>query len=680
MKCWLSCVALCVTIIVAAALSISPRAQQIDYRTLEQVFHEPVTTSATGQPQRASEAPVNMTIITQDDIRRTGATTIPDVLQYVAGVDVRRYGISDEEVGIRGYNAAYNPRLLVLVNGRQVYSDDYGRVFWPTVPVQLAEIRQIEVIEGPNSALYGFNAVSGVINIITFDPLHDRINTATLQGGTQHYWGGSAVATGQIEDRAGLRISVGGYQAHDYAPANLSAVDAVNRQNPLIGAFNVDGRLQIAPGVQAYIDGSMSDSRFAEMTFEGSFETNTTRANSIRAGLSADTAIGLLSFSAYRNGQELSIDSSAVSGFPNWVNENVYIVQASDLLKLGADHVVRIGLEYRNNAETSPGFIGGTIGYQVYAGSLMWNWQITPSVALTNAVRVDELQLRYSGNLAAGSGFTLGNYNSTNFAVPSFNSGLVVALTPKDTIRLMLARGVQVPSLFDFGVQIPFGAVGPIVIAGNPDVHPSTVDNIELDYDRALPAIDSGLRFAVFAQRNRDLISQPFAVPPVIGPTGLPLLLTSNVGSSNAMGAQIGIKGHSDSGFRWNVSYAYVATTDNTVLNRGGLITSAINYANSTPRSVGIAGIGYTRDRWELDLMGRWQSSYQDFRASVSNPFLLEPVEVRNYLSLNARAAYRLTDNFTVHVSAQQFNASQLLQTAGPLVERRVLFGITAGF
>jgi len=680
MKYWLSCVALCVTIIVVAALSVSPRAQQLDYGTLEKVFHEPVTTSATGQPQRASEAPVNMTIITQDDIRRSGATTIPDALQYVAGVDVRRYGIADEEVGIRGYNAAYNPRLLVLVNGRQVYSDDYGRVFWPTVPVQLAEIRQIEVIEGPNSALYGFNAVSGVINIITFDPLHDRINTATLQGGTQHYWGGSAVATGQIEDRAGLRISVGGYQAQDYGPANLSAVDALNRQNPLVGAFNVDGRLQIAPGVQAYIDGSMSDSRFAEMTFEGSFETNTTRANSIRAGLSADTAIGLLSFSAYRNGQELSIDSSAVSGFPSWVNENVYIVQASDLLKLGADHVVRIGLEYRNNAETSPGFIGGTIGYHVFAGSLMWNWQITPSVALTNAVRVDELQLRYSGNLAAGSGFTLGNYNSTNFAVPSFNSGLVVELTPEDTIRFMLARGVQVPSLFDFGVQIPFGAVGPVVIAGNPDVHPSTVDNIELDYDRALPAMGSELRFAVFAQRNRDLISQPFAVPPVLGPTGLPLLLTSNVGSSNAMGAQIGIKGHSDSGFRWNVSYAYVATTDNTVLNRGGLITSAINYANSAPRSVGIAGIGYTRDRWELDLMGRWQSSYQDFRASVSNPFLLEPVEVRNYLSLNARAAYRLTDNFTVHVSAQQFNASQLLQTAGPLVERRVLFGITAGF
>lgn len=680
MKLWLSCLALCLTIILVAALPDSLRAQQLDYGALEHVFHEPVTTSATGQPQRASEAPVNMTIVTQDDIRRSGATSIPDVLQYVAGVDVRRYGIADEEVGIRGYNAAYNPRLLVLVNGRQVYSDDYGRVFWPTVPVQLAEIRQIEVIEGPNSALYGFNAVSGVINIITYDPLHDSINTATLQGGTQHYWGGSAVATGQIEGRAGLRLSVGGYTAQDYGPSNLSAVDAINRQNPLIGAFNVDGRLQISPGVQAYIDGSMSDSRFAEETFEGSFETNTTRANSIRAGLSADTSIGLLNFSAYRNGQELSIDSSAVSGFPNWANESVYIVQANDLLKLGANHVVRIGFEYRNNAETSPGFIGGTIGYQVFAGSLMWNWQITPSVALTNAVRVDELQLRYSGNLAAGGRFTVANYNSTSFAVPSFNSGLVVSITPEDTVRFMIARGVQLPSLFDFGVQIPFGAIGPVVVAGSPDVHPSTVDNIELDYDRALPGIASELRIAVFEQRNRDLISQPFAVPPVIGPTGLPLLLTGNVGSSNATGAQIGIKGHADSGFRWNVSYAYVATTDNTILNRGGLITSTINYASSTPRSVGIAGIGYTRDRWELDLMGRWQSSYQDFRASLSNPFLMEPVEVRNYLSLNARAAYRLTDNFTVQVSAQQFNASRLLQTAGPLVERRILLGVTAGF
>lgn len=550
---------------------------------------------------------------------------------------------------------------------------------WSSIPIQLDEIRQIEVIKGPNSALYGFNAASGVINIITYDPLRDRVNTATLRGGTQGYLDGSAVATGQIGDRAGLRISIGGFRASDFAPDTLQPSDAANRQDPLVGSFNVDGRVLIAPGVEAYVEGSMSDSRVAEKQFQGAFDTSFTRTNSLRAGITADTAIGLLSVSAYRNGQEVSIVSTGLNGLANWVDESVYVVQASDLVKLGANHAVRLAFEYRNNAATAPGFIQGTIGYEVYAASLMWNWRITPNLSLTNAIRIDDLHLRYSGTPAAGTGLTVADYNQAGFAVPSFNSGLVFNLTEQDTLRLMLAQGVQVPSLVDFGLQIPFGAFGPVAIAGNPDVHPSTVDSIELDYDRSLPAIGSSLRAALFAQRNRDLISNPFAVPPVIGPIGLPVLLAGNVGSSNAAGAELGIKGHSNSGFRWQLSYAFVGTTDNTVLNRGFLVTSTIDYARSVPRNVVVAGVGYTRDRLEMDLLTRWQSSYLDFQIG-STPLLLQPVEVRNYVTLNARIGYRLTDNFTAAVTAQQFNASRLLQATGPPVERQIIASITARF
>jgi outer membrane receptor for ferrienterochelin and colicins len=664
---------------IAACLALPAFAQTLDYSTLEQVFDEPVTTSATGKPQRASDAPVNMVIVTQDDIRRSGAVSIPDVLQFVPGVDVRRYGLASAEVGIRGYNQPYNPRLLVLVNGRQVYSDDYGHVNWSSIPIQLAEIRQIEVIKGPNSALYGFNAVSGVINILTYDPLRDRVNTATLQGGTQGYLGASAVGTAQIGDRAGLRISIGGFRANDFAPVDIPPADAASRQNPLVGAFNIDGRLRIAPGVEAYVEGSMSDSRVAEKGFQGAFDTNFTRTNSLRAGISADTAIGLLSLSAYRNGQQVSISSGTPIGVANWVNDDVYVVQASDLVKLGTDHTLRLGFEYRNNAATAPGFFQGTIGYEVYAASLMWNWQITSDLSLTNAIRVDDLHLRYSGTLAAGTGFTGADYDHAGLAVPSFNSGLVFNLTEQDTLRLMLARGVQLPSLVDFGLQIPFGTFGPVVIAGSPNVRPSTVDSIELDYDRALPVIDSSLRVALFAQRNRDLISQPFAVPPAIGPTGLPVLLAGNVGGSDAVGAELSIKGHSESGFRWQLGYAFVATTDNTVLNRGFVVTSAVDYARSVPRNVVIAGFGYTRGPLEIDFLGRWQSSYRDFQISPA-PLLLQPVEVQNYVTLNARIGYRITDNFTAAVAVQQFNVSRLLQTAGPPVERRAIAGITARF
>ncbi len=654
-------------------------AQNLDYSTLEQVFHEPVTISATGKPQRASDAPANMVIVTQDDIRRSGAQSIPDVLQFVPGVDVRRYGLADVEVGIRGYNQPYNSRLLVLVNGRQVYSDDYGHVNWASIPVQLAEIRQIEVIKGPNSALYGFNAVSGVINIITYDPLHDKVNTATLDGGTRDYLGGTAVATARIGDQAGLRISAGGFHASDFASRGLPAPDAASRQNPLVGAFNIDGRVRIAPGVEAFLEASMSDSRVAEKEFVGAFDTSSTRANSLRAGISADTAIGLLSLSAYRNGQDVSIRAMNLASVANWESDSVVVVQASDLVKPAANHTLRLGMEFRDNEATAPGFFQGTIGYDVWSASLMWNWQIAPDLSLTNAVRVDYLRLRYSGTLAAGTGFTQADYNHAGFAVPSFNSGIVYNLTGQDTLRLTVARGVQLPSLVDFGLQIPFGTYGPVVIAGNPDVHPSTVDNIELDYDRDLPVISSSLRAALFAQRNLNLISQPFAVPPVIGPSGLPALLAGNVGRSDAAGVELGVKGHAGSGWRWQLNYAFAATTDNTVLNKGSVPSSAIDYGHSVPRHVVTAGIGYSRDRLEMDVLGRWQSSYRDF-LEASGSLQLQPVEVQNYITLDARVGYRLTDQITAAVTAQQFNMSRVMQTAGPPVERQIIGSITVRF
>src|SRR5277367_6060370 len=144
-----------------ASLIGSVSAQSLDTGALEQVFGEPVTASATGRPQLVSEAPANMDIITQDDIRRSGATSIPEILQFIPGVDVRQYGLADADVGIRGYNEPYNPRLLVLVDGREVYEQAFGSVPWDEIPVQLDEIRQIEVIKGPTSALYGFNDVTG---------------------------------------------------------------------------------------------------------------------------------------------------------------------------------------------------------------------------------------------------------------------------------------------------------------------------------------------------------------------------------------------------------------------------------------------------------------------------------------------------------------------------------------
>lgn len=658
-------------------------AQSLDTGALEQVFGAPVTASATGRPQLVSEAPADMEIITQDDIRRSGATSIPDLLLFLPGVDVRRYGMADVDVGIRGYNQPYNPRLLVLVNGREVYEEAFGSVEWANIPVQLTEIRQIEVIKGPNSALYGFNAVSGVINIITFDPLVDKVNVATVSAGTQNYLGGSVVGTGQVADKIGVRLSAGDFNAREFSPIGLNSVNAGLRKGPEVGAFNVDAKARPASGVETFLEASMSDTRVAEATFEGEGGLFFTRANSVRAGVSVDTQFGLLSFGAYRNENLVSAHADfgllSPGSVPAWAKEDTYVVQASDLMKLGADHTVRLGLEYRNNAATAPGFFQGTVGYDDYAANAMWSWQILPNLSLTTALRTDTLSLRYSGTPATGpgfSGFPVSAYDHAGFTAVSFNAGLVDDLTTLDTVRLMAARGVQVPSLVDFGFQASFGALGPVVVAGAPNIQPTIVHNVELDYDRTVPGLNSTLRTAVFGQRSDNIISQPFSSPVQFDQYGVPLLISSNVGSSSAIGTEIGIKGHSASGWRWNASYAFVATSDHTTLNQGQAVTSTIDYARSVPQDVVTGGVGYSQDKWELDLEGRWQSSYQDFQPG-GNELILQPVVVNNYVTLNARLGYRVTDHVTAALSAQQFNTSRLYETSAPPVERRIIASLT---
>ena len=142
-------------------------AQIVDYAGLAETFGEPITTSVTGKPQRASEAPASITIITRDQIARSPARSVPDVLKAYAGIDVNRWTAGQSDIAVRGGVQTYNARLLVLVDGRQVYLDHYGMTNWNLLGVQLDDIQQIELVRGPASALFGFNAASGVVNIIT---------------------------------------------------------------------------------------------------------------------------------------------------------------------------------------------------------------------------------------------------------------------------------------------------------------------------------------------------------------------------------------------------------------------------------------------------------------------------------------------------------------------------------
>ncbi len=652
-------------------------AQPVNYGELEELFGQPVTTSATGHPQKASDVPADMTIISQDDIRRSGATNIPDVLRFVAGVDVRQYGSVDADVAVRGYNQAFNPRLLVMVNGRQVYLDSYGYVPWQVIPVQLEEIRQIEVVRGPNSALFGFNAASGVINIVTYDPLYDNVNSATARFGTQNLAAGSAVVTAHAGESAGLRMSLGGLRQNEYAPVGLPPEAAAVNRPPSLGSFAIDGKALVTPGVEVELELTTSTAQDSDTALDGVAAFDTYHANSARAGVTADTALGQIAVTAWRTWFG-TYSASVISGPQTVPNYNtVYVLQASDTLQLNAAHIIRLGLEFRDNIATSTPILGGTIGYVDYAVSGMWDWRVTPALSITNSARVDVLALRYTGVLPAGDVFSNAQYNSTVIAQPSFNTGMVYRLSDRDTLRLTAGRGLQAPSLIDFGIQYPaIPAQQRPATFGSPTLQPTAVWNLELGYDRSIAAIGSTVRGAIFAQRNDNLLAIGTSTLPALLSTGTVAAVSRNIGHSDAIGTEIGITGQSASGFRWKASYAFMGIADQTSINKV-FLTSTQNYQNGTPTNVVTAGVGYSMDRWETDLMGRWQSRFTDYRLTLTG---LAPVVIGDYVTFTGRIGYRLTDHITVALTGQQLNSSRLLESSGPPVERSIIASVTARF
>ncbi|MDX1694436.1 MAG: TonB-dependent receptor [Ketobacteraceae bacterium] len=124
-------------------------------------------TSVSKRVQPLSDSPAAVYVITSEEIRRSGATSVADVLRLAPGVEVAKLNASTWAISIRGLNSMYSHNLLVLVDGRSIYSPLYGGVYWDAVMPMLEDIERIEVIRGPGASLWGVNAVNGVINIIS---------------------------------------------------------------------------------------------------------------------------------------------------------------------------------------------------------------------------------------------------------------------------------------------------------------------------------------------------------------------------------------------------------------------------------------------------------------------------------------------------------------------------------
>ncbi|KPK02042.1 MAG: TonB-dependent receptor [Nitrospira bacterium SG8_35_4] len=159
---------------------------QIDLTSLslEELMNIEVT-SVSKKPQKLSDAAAAIFVITQEDIRRSGVTNIMDALRMVPGLEVARIDASIWAISSRGLNGRFSNKLLVLMDGRSIYTPLFSGVYWDMQDTMIEDIDRIEVIRGPGASLWGANAVNGVINIITKRSGETQGGLATAGAGTE---------------------------------------------------------------------------------------------------------------------------------------------------------------------------------------------------------------------------------------------------------------------------------------------------------------------------------------------------------------------------------------------------------------------------------------------------------------------------------------------------------------
>ncbi len=194
------------------------------------VYEEQVVVTASKVEQQLVNAPATMTVVSADVIASTPATNYAELLRSVPGVNLSQTSARDFNITMRGAATTLATSTLALLDGRSLYLDFFGFVAWDLLPVNPNELRQIEVIRGPASAVWGANAMNGVVNFISKTPRELNGNSATLtfgrfgrdpEGGEQldsgSLFGINGTHARAVNDRWAYKISAGGYTSDAFA-------------------------------------------------------------------------------------------------------------------------------------------------------------------------------------------------------------------------------------------------------------------------------------------------------------------------------------------------------------------------------------------------------------------------------------------------------------------------------
>jgi iron complex outermembrane receptor protein len=431
-------------------------------------------TSVSKKEQKMSNVAAAIFVITQEDIRRSGATNIPDLLRMVPGLDVAQINAGIWAISARGFNLEFANKLLVLIDGRAVYSPLFGGVNWDTVDVPLEDLDRIEVIRGPGGTVWGANAVNGVINVITKRAADTLGTLVTSGGGSQEQGFGTLQYGGKINRDINYR-AFAKYLNHYHFP-DLIDENAGDGWHLLHGGFRADTSVSNKDSLTAQGD-LYTGSKGAEIV-HSSFSPPDNVTVSRIVHLSGGNFLTRWdhSFSSHSGAAlQFYLDRYTRSGPSAREVRNTLDLDFQHHVAWGSRQDLIWGVGYRHSADQTVGTVDETF---VPANR---------AIQIFNVFVQDEVTL-IPGNVFLTVGTKL-EHNS--FTGIEFQPSLRLAWTPNErrTVWAAVSRASRTPTRRDANINAALAALpGPVEVAllGDPMAESEDVVAYELGY-RAQP-------------------------------------------------------------------------------------------------------------------------------------------------------------------------------------------------
>jgi iron complex outermembrane receptor protein len=598
--------------------------------SLEELGNVQVTT-ASKEPEILNRTPAAVSVLTSEDIRRSGATSLPEILRLVPGVQVARIDSDHWAVGVRGFANQFSQSLLVLVDGRSLYTPLFAGVYWSVQDTLLEDVERIEVIRGPGGTIWGANAVNGVINIITKRAKDTHGLVASASTGTLDH----AIA--------GVRFGGGRHDAFDY---------------------------------RVYAKGF---DRGAEFHSDGQdFDSWRTGQGGVRADWESDRDQLTLQGDLYKGSHGQSVAYGSFSPLTQIVAYDPVALSGGNLLahwrrSLGSRGDLQVQAYYDRTS-----LIGPQIGESrhtfdvdfihrlasVPRHQITWGFgaRLSPSEIIQTVPTLDVLphdtrnsvyssfaqdEIAILANrvwLTIGAKLERNNYTGVEVQ-PSVR--ILWTPTQKQSVWSGITRAVRTPSMLEEGIQLTgFLAATPptfVRIVGNKEFASERVIGVEAGY-RIAPSPLFYVDFAAFHNDHDNLQSLgklSTAVETTPSPAHLLLIFPyANGVMGTSDGFEVATTWQLARVWQANVSYAYLHID---LTNKAGNTdTSAVaTYEGSSASHQVIARSSFTLARnWQLDPTLRYASA-------------LPAQKVSAYAALDVRIGWQFRDGLTMAVVGQ---------------------------